>query len=79
MKTKNNNGAVILFAVLGIAGLYYLFSRKSQKQDNTYQVPLPSNVDLSTIATYSDRLANNMKRTKELIDAGVDPLTLPLQ
>lgn len=88
MKTQNNNGTVILFAVLGIAGLYYLFSRKSEKQDNTYQVLLPSNVDLSTSTpsyktmsynSYSDVLLENMKRTKELTDAGVDPLTLPIQ
>lgn len=90
MKTQKNNGIVILFAVLGIAGLYYLFSRKSEKQDNTYQVLLPSNVDLSTSTStpsyktmsynsYSDVLLEKMKRTKELTDAGVDPLTLPIQ
>ena len=87
---KNNNGTLILFAVLGIAGLYYLFSIKSEKKDNTYQVAIPSNVDLSTIATptpsyksmsynsYADFLLDKMKRTKELTDAGVDPLTLPI-
>lgn len=83
------NGTVILFTVLGIAGLYYLFSRKSGKQDDTYQVAIPSNVDLSTITTpsyksmsyssYSDYLLDKMKRNKELVDAGVDPLTLPIQ
>lgn len=77
---KNNNGTLILFTVLGIAGLYYLFSRKSEKQDNTYQVAIPSNVDLSTITTpsyksmsyssYSDYLLDKIKRDKERIAAG---------
>ena len=75
MKTQNNNGTVILFAVLGIAGLYYLFSRKSGKQDDTYQVAIP----YKSTTSYPDILANKMKRTKELIDAGVDPLTLPFE
>lgn len=86
MKTQNNNGIVILFTVLGIAGLYYLFSRKSEKQDDTYQVPIPSNEPFpayklppyKSTTSYSDILANKMKRTKELTDAGVDPLTLPI-
>lgn len=79
---KNNNGTLILFTVLGIAGLYYLSSRKSEKQDDTYQVAIPSNVPLPTATattSYSDILANKMNKTKELIDAGVDPLTLPIK
>lgn len=76
MKTQNNNGTVILFAVLGIAGLYYLFSRKSEKQDDTYQVAIPSNEPFppyKSTTSYSDILKNKMERTKELIDAGIDP------
>lgn len=76
MKTQKNNSTLILFAVLGIAGLYYLFSKKSEKKDNTYQVAIPSNETFATVSSYSDILANKMKRTKELTDAGVDPLTL---
>lgn len=80
MKKQNNNGTLILFAVLGIAGLYYLFSRKSEKKDNTYQVAIPSNVDLSTITTpsyksmsyssYADYLLDKRKRDEERIAAG---------
>lgn len=83
---KNNNGTLILFAVLGIAGLYYLFSRKSEKQDDTYQVPIPSNEPFpsykvppyKSTTSYSDILVNKRKRYEELIEAGVDPLTLPI-
>lgn len=82
MKTQNNNGTLILFTVLGIAGLYYLFSRKSEKKDNTYQVVLPSNADLSTRQQrnfYDDYLKNKQQRTKELIDAGEDWWKIPIQ
>ena len=71
MKTQNNNGTVILFAVLGIAGLYYLFSSKSKKQDDTYQVPLPSNVVATpSYKSYSDILLDKINRDKERIEAG---------
>lgn len=88
MKTQNNNGILILLAVLGVAGLYYL-SRKSEKQDNTYQVAIPSNEPFPayklpsyksmSYSSYSDYLLDKMKRNEELVNAGVDPLTLPIQ